>query len=149
MTRSTKPSRFLDPDEAKAVAAAIESAERASSAELKVAIGTRCNADIRLMAADLFRKYGLERTEQRNCALVLLLTENREFLIYGDEGIHDKVGQAFWSDVRDVMAAEFKEGRFGDGLAKGVTLIGEKLAQFFPYQDGDKDEISNEIVYEG
>jgi len=78
----------------------------------------------------------------------MLVLANHEFLIYGDEGIHEKVGQNFWDDVRDSMLEEFKEDKFGEGLCKGIERIGEKLAQFFPYQAGDKDEISDEVAYE-
>ncbi len=43
------------------------------------------------------------------CVLILGVTVNREFLLHGDEGIHAKVGQAFWDEVRNEMLSLFAE----------------------------------------
>ena len=97
--------------------------------------------------ADRFRELGLEKTKERNCVLILFIVTNREFLIHGDQGIHERVGQRFWDDIRDKMVAAFEKDEFGEGISQGVCLIGERLSQYFPYQRDDTDEISNEIVY--
>ena len=73
---------------------------------------------------------------------------NREFLIYGDRGIHEKVGQDFWDDVKDLMAVQFKQDEFGQGLCRGIKLIGDKLIAHFPSRLDDGNEIGNEIDYE-
>jgi len=147
MARSTSPERFLTDAESAAVTTAVGEAERLSSAELKVVLARHCWGSLKAKARRLFKKLGLERTEQRNCVLILLVTANREFLIYGDEGIHAKVGQGFWDDVLGRMQEAFDRDEFGAGLAEGVRQIGEKLARYFPRQQNDIDEISNEIVY--
>ena len=46
------------------------------------------------------------------------------------------------------MTNKFKTGAFGDGICEGIKLIGEKLTYYFPYQTGDKNEISDEVAYE-
>ena len=148
MKRSTSPRAFLTPEECAAVEEALGQAEASTSAELKVVIARHSWGDIRVKAARLFEKYGLDQTELRNCAMILVVPANREYLIYGDNGIHEKVGQGFWTDVRDLMAQAFQEGRFGDGLRDAVLRTGVKLAEHFPIQDDDRNEISDEIVYE-
>lgn len=148
MDRPSNPNEFLMVDEAAAVEAVVKEAEKRTSAEIKVVVVRHCWDDIRRKAARVFRKFGLEGTEQRNCVLILLVVANREFLIYGDQGIHEKVGLDFWDDVRDRMRSKFAEDKFGEGICEGVRLVGEKLAEYFPYQVGDKDEISDEVVYE-
>ncbi|UCD58854.1 MAG: TPM domain-containing protein [Candidatus Hydrogenedentota bacterium] len=148
MKRSPNPKKFLTSEESRQVAAAIEEAENRTSGEIKLVLVRHCWTDILTKAAQMFKKLNLDKTEQRNCAMIMLVLTNREFLIYGDQGIHEKVGQEFWDDVRDLMRVKFKEGKFGDGLCAGILRIGEKLAQFFPYQAGDKDEISDEIAFE-
>ena len=55
--------------------------------------------------------------------------------------------QGFWEDIRDKMAAAFEQDEFGEGISEGVSLIGERLSEYFPYQRDDIDEISDEIVY--
>ena len=149
MRRSTHPRRFLTAEEDAQVRAAIADAERTTSAEIKVAMVRHCWLSLTAKAQMLFERLGLEDTEQRNCVMILLVVTNREFLIYGDQGIHEKVGQAFWDDVRDVMAEKFHQDAFADGLCEGVRRAGEKLAEFFPWEEGDRNEISDEILYEG
>lgn len=147
MARSTHPAEFLTAAEATAVSMAIRSAERRTSAEFKVVLARHCWGDLKKKARRIFRELGLDRTRDRNCVLILLVLANREFLIYGDEGIHAKVGQGFWDDVRREMAEAFARGEFGEGLARGVHEVGERLTRHFPCQNDDIDEISNEIVY--
>ncbi len=148
MKRSTNPGTFLTPEEARQVTTAVEQAEKLTSGEIKVTLVRHCWTDIESKAARLFNKLNLHNTRQRNCVLILLALTNHEFHIHGDEGIHEKVGQNFWEDVRDRMGVCFKEDRFGDGLAEGIRLIGEKLASHFPPLADDTDEISNEIAYQ-
>ena len=147
MVRSTNPREFLTDAETVGVSEAIKKAERSSSAEVKVVLARHCWGDLKAKARRIFQDLGLDGTKQRNAVLLLLVVANREFLIYGDEGIHAKVGQDFWSDVRDEMAEAFGRDEFGEGIARGVRRIGEKLAQHFPWQHDDVDEIPNEIVY--
>ncbi len=148
MGRSNDPARFLEPGEKEQAEAAIQAAEQQTSAEIKLMIVRHCWGSIEQKCTSLFARHGLHKTAERNCVMVLLATTNREFCIFGDEGIHAKVGQTFWDDVRDVMAAEFGEGRFGTGLAAGIERIGEKLAEHFPHRTDDVDEISNEVGYD-
>ena len=104
--------------------------------------------NIRKRAYRIFKKYNLHKTARRNCVLILLVTSTREFLVYGDRGIHEKVGQDFWEEARNCMLDMFRDNRFGDGLCNAIHLIGERLAHYFPYQQGDIDEISNRVEFE-
>jgi uncharacterized membrane protein len=146
--RSTAPDEFLHESEKTQIENAVSFAESTTSAEVKVVIVRHCWSDIRKKAASIFKKHQLDRTAQRNCVLILLVTTNREFLIYGDEGIHQKVGQDFWEDVRDEMIASFKRDRFGDGLAAAVRQVGEKLGDHFPRQRDDVNEVSDEVIHD-
>lgn len=148
MKRSTHPETFFMPDEQAQIGAAIEKTEKATSAEIKLIVLRHCWLDIKCKAADLFKKHRLDKTRQRNAVLILLVTTNREFLIYGDEGIHQQVGQSFWDDVKDAMKKHFHQDQFGAGLSVGIERIGEKLHTYFPCQSDDPNELSDEIAYE-
>ncbi len=148
MQRSSNPDKFLTDSENVAVRYAIKDAEKCSSAEIKFVIARHCWDDIRRKAVKVFKKLGLCETEDRNCVLILLVVTNREFVIFGDVGIDEKVGQDFWDDVRNVMSERFKEDRFGEGICNGAKLIGGKLATYFPSEANDSNEISDEINYE-
>ena len=44
------------------------------------------------------------------------------------------------------MLNEFKAGEFAQGLTSGVSMAGKALAEHFPYQDGDVNELSDDII---
>lgn len=146
--RSTNPRQFLSSEESAAVERAIAEAESHTSAEIKFVIARHCWGDIRDEAARIFKKMGLHKTAHRNCVLILLITTNREFMIYGDSGIHEKAGQVHWDDVRNHMARKFKEDAFAEGISDAAKMIGEKLAQYFPHTATDINEIPNEVDYQ-
>ena len=148
MKRQKHPDVFFSPAEKEQIGRVIQRAEKSTSAEVKLIVLRHCWLDIKRKAAELFKKQGLDKTQQRNAVMILLVTTNHEFLIYGDEGIHQKVGQSFWNDVKDTMAAHFERDEFGAGLQVGIEHIGEKLHTYFPRQLDDKNEIGDEISYE-
>ena len=148
MEQSTKFTTFFTVAERELIQSTIEKAEQATSAEIKLIVLRHCWQDIKRKATDLFRKHQLHKTKNRNAVLILLVTTNKEFLIYGDEGIHEKVGQTFWDDVKETMLLHFRQNEYGAGLQVGIERIGEKLKYFFPYQTDDQNEIGNEVSYE-
>ncbi|HET6429973.1 MAG TPA: TPM domain-containing protein [Phycisphaerae bacterium] len=146
MSRSASPRTILDEYERQQLAEAVAEAERHTSAEIKVVILRHSWGDIRSKAARVFGKLHLERTAARNAVLILVATADREFIIYGDVGIHRKVGQEFWDNVRDVMARSFAEGEFGQGLCDAVRLAGGMLERHFPRGAGDVNEVPDAVV---
>lgn len=146
--RPSRSETFLDPDEKLQVESAIRDTEQKTSAEIKLVLVSHCWGDIWNKAGSIFRQRGLHRTQERNGVLILLVTANRELLIYGDEGIHQKAGQTLWDEVRDQMIAEFKKDDFVAGLTLGIGRIGDTLAQFFPPRADDINEIPDTVVHE-
>ena len=147
MARSTNPKKFLSEAESAKINSAVKDAESKTSGEIKLVIARHCWGKMEAKGAKIFRELGLDKTKERNCVLILFIITNREFLVHGDQGIHDRVGQEFWDDIRNKMAIAFKQDKFGEGISQGVFLIGEKLSTYFPYQRDDINEISDEIIY--
>jgi len=147
MKRSTNPEDFLTPEEKAQIENAIGAAEKKTNAEIKFVISRHCWGNIRDKAVSVFRKLGLYQTKERNCVLIMLVTTNREFAIYGDTGINSKVTQEYWDTEKDAMVKAFREDRFGDGVAAAVTAVGNKLAEFYPPTADDVNEISNEVAH--
>lgn len=145
---SGNPNKFFSPSDSARINEAIAECERNTSAEIKLSVARHCWGEINDKAKAIFKKLCLYKTSQRNCVLILLVLSNREFIIYGDSGINSKVGQEFWDEVRNAMAADFKNNNFADGVIKGAKMAGEKLAQYFPPEANDNNEISDEIAYE-
>lgn len=146
--RKNKPELFLNSNEAKLVESAIRETEKQTSAEIKLIVIRHCWDKIEHKAASLFRKHKLHATKHRNAVLILLVIANHEFLIYGDQGIHEKVGQDFWEETRNCMMDYFKKDLFGQGLCEGIRCIGKKLAAYFPAKKDNPNEIRDEIIRE-
>jgi len=99
------------------------------------------------VAKSIFRELGMHETKDRNGVLILLEVDRREFAIIGDEGIDKVVPDNFWKEERDLLQAHFKRGEFVEGLTLVIQQIGEKLKQYFPYEDGDVNELPDSISY--
>ena len=140
--------RILNHEEDLRVVEAIRQAELNTSGEIKVHIENFCKTKTERRALFIFNRLKMDQTQQRNGVLIYLAVKDRKFAILGDEGINKVVEDDFWNDIRDLMAAAFKEGRFSDGLEQGIQRCGEKLKTYFPYQSDKANEIPDEISYE-
>ena len=130
------------------IAKAVAAAEQRTSAEVKVLVLRYCWTDIREKAKSLFYKHELHKTKDRNAVMILLVLVNREFLVYGDKGIHEKVEEDFWLKVCNAMREKFQAGNLVEGLCTGIELVGEQLATNFARAEDDVNEVSDEVIHE-
>ncbi len=136
-------------DEARIVRA-IQAAEISTSGEIRISVAPFFVGDVQKTAQKAFRRMGMEATKDRNGILIFLVPSRKRFAVVGDEGIHAKVGQAFWNDLVACLSDHFSRLNYTEGLERGITLLGERLAEHFPYQkDSDKDELPNEVDFSG
>ena len=77
--------------------------------------------------------------------LIFIAVRDHRFAVLGDRGIDERVPPGFWDEVVGRVQRHFGEGRFGDGLAAGVDLAGEALAQYFPPRPDDRNELPDAI----
>ena len=89
----------------------------------------------------------MHRTAQRNGVLFYLAVADRKFAIIGDKGINEKVPEGFWDSIRDVMSRHFQKKEFTEGLCLGIEMAGEKLKAHFPYEEGDVNELSDDVSF--
>jgi len=136
---------FFTPDEEQAIVNAIASAEKNTSGEIRVHIENQSEKPPLERAQEVFQLLGMHATAARNGVLFYMGIDNRAFAIIGDEGIDKAVEADFWDCTKDVVIGHFKEGRFAQGLSQGILRAGERLRQYFPFEDDDKDELPNEI----
>ena len=143
--RGTNPKTFLTPEESQRVVQAIAAAEQGTTGEIRVRIDGRCKGPALDAARTTFHKLGMDRTAQKNGALLYLSLSDHHFAVYGDEGIHRHVGADGWNAIRDRLAARFRNDEFADGLAEAIAEIGRVLATHFPAAPGDRNELSDEL----
>jgi uncharacterized membrane protein len=145
----TKPARYFSDEENRRVVAAIQEAERRTSGEVRVFVEKRCRfIDPLMRAQEIFLSLKMTETAQRNAVLVYIAMKDRQLAIYGDEGIHTKVGDAFWNNEVQKMLGQFNGENYTEGLVQIISDIGEALVTHFPYDGStDKNELPDEIVF--
>ena len=126
---------------------AVESAERFTSGEIRICVEKTCSEPVLDRAANYFKKLGMDKTAQRNGVLIYIATEDHQFAIIGDAGINKLVPHDFWDSTKDTMLSYFKEGDLTAGIIAGIKIAGEQLKTYFPYLDGDVNELPNEVSF--
>jgi len=139
---------FFSKEEKKQITDAIGQAELNTSGEIRLHVEGRCKLDVLDRAAYVFDKLKMYETAQRNGVLFYLAAYDRKFAILGDGGINKLVHEDFWDEIKETMLGYFKEGKFADGISKGILMAGEQLKANFPYQSDDVNELSDEISFE-
>jgi len=127
--------------------AAIASAEKITSGEIRLFIENNCIGEVLDRAAFLFKELKMDATSERNGVLFYLAMKTQKFAILGDSGINSKVPKDFWLDIKVEMQNYFVKEEFAPGLVRGITMAGEALQKYFPYLKEDKNELSDDIVF--
>lgn len=138
---------FFTKEEQQRIVAAIKEAELNTSGEIRVHIENHCKEEALERAAEVFYDLKMDRTAARNGILFYLAVKDHKFAIIGDEGINREVERDFWNDIKDEMIYNFKENKFTEGLIAGILKCGDKLKKYFPYQNDDVNELSDEISF--
>lgn len=138
---------FFNEQEKAMVIDAIREAESHTSGEIRVHLENICFGHEVRRAQQVFTKLGMHQTKERNGILIYIAVFSRKIAVVGDQGIHEKLGDRYWKDLIASIISNFKANRKAEGLAEGIIECGKKLAQFFPVQPDDINELSNDISY--
>jgi uncharacterized membrane protein len=137
---------FLGALDQERIVAAICAAEERTRGEIRVHVSNQAVDDPQGEAARLFERLGMTATAARNGVLIYLAPRSQRFAILGDSGIHEKCGSDVWRAVAAAMEQDFHEGRFTEGLLKGIAKVGDALATHFPRSAGaDVNELADQV----
>ena len=146
LKQKAKP--YFNIEEQKLITEAIKEAEHATSGEVRVYIEANCkylNALDR--AKEVFFMLQMDETLQHNGVLIYLAFKDKQFAIFGDTNIYNKMGKLAFEN----QAANFKlyliKNLFVEGFCTTINLMGIALKQFFPNDNKDKNELPDEIVF--
>lgn len=126
--------------------AAIQEAEKKSSGEIRVMISHKPAPDPLAAGQAAFLRLQMERTKYRNAVLLFVAPRSRTFAVIGDEAVHAKCGDDFWRQLAGAMTDYFKRGDYTDGLVHGINRAGDLLAEHFPRDTDDKNELSDDVL---
>ena len=144
-----KKKDFFSQEENQQLVDAIQKAEQQTSGEVRIFVESKCKyVDALDRAKEIFFSLKMNETELRNGTLIYVAVKDKQAAVFGDEGIHQKVGAQYWKDVVTKMLFQFRNQKLADGICQGIHDLGEALKFYFPYHsDTDKNELPDEIVF--
>ena len=143
----TTAKNLFSEEQKEEITQAIRHAEHDCSGEIRVHIENSCKGDVLDRAAYIFKKFGIHNKEQRNNVLFYVAVKHRKFAILGDAGINAVVPADFWDDIKEVLLTNFKEGKYTEGLCKGIEMAGEHLKKNFPHHKEDTNEQPDDLSF--
>lgn len=141
----SKVENFLTKEEELEIIEAIRISENHTSGEIRVHIEKETSIAAIDRATEVFNSLNMHKTKDANGVLIYVAVKSKKFAICGDKGINEVVPHNFWEATKDIMADHFKNGNFKQGLVDGILKAGQQLKTFFPFDDNDTNELSNEI----
>jgi uncharacterized membrane protein len=141
-----KTRHFLKQLEHDRIVSAIAGAEKKTSGQIRVLISHRQTDDPVAAAQKAFLRLGMQRTPHRNAVLIFVAPRSHRFAVIGDQAVHEKCGDAFWSELAAAMTSHFKSGHFTDGLLHGIARAGDLLAAHFPRDPNGKNQLPNTVI---
>ncbi len=144
-----KKKKLLPAAQEEQIVNAIRAAEKNTSGEVRVFVESHCRFVNPVdRAIEVFFGLKMDQTDEHNGVLVYVALKDRQLAIYGDEGIHARVGKDFWHQAVQQMLQLVKEQDIINGICAAIASIGQTLQKEYPYQpNDDKNELPDEIVF--
>jgi uncharacterized membrane protein len=144
-----KKKQFFTAEEQVRIVDAIAAAEKETSGEIRLYVESRCRfVDPVDRAAEVFFGLKMENTAARSAVLVYVAMKDRQLALFGDKGIHEKVGDQFWNENVQTMLSHFNKKNYVEGLVKIIGEIGQALEGHFPFdKDSNINELPDDIVF--
>jgi putative membrane protein len=101
---------------------------------------------VRRRAVMLFKAAAERRTAGRTGVMIYLSMGEHRAEIIGDDAITAVTTPESWGDDMLALLTEVKAGRTADGIVAAVGLIGTVLAEHFPKDGDDINEIPDKLI---
>ncbi len=104
------------------------------------------DARVREAAYLQFYSSGLYKTRESNGIEIYLSLFEREVVVIGDKGIHEKMGNQHWDNVRDLIVRGIKGNNARGGICEAIDSCGKALAAYFPHRPDDVNELPDKVI---
>ncbi len=128
------------------IATAIARAENATDGEIRVHLSYhKVEPDLIAAAKAKFGHLKMHETKLRNGVLLYVNPRLKQFALFGDEGIHEKVKQEYWDQLAERVTRSIKEKDLVHGIIHAIDNIGEVLKMHFPSTGKNANELRNDV----
>ena len=142
------PRRALD-----AIESAIRASEETHDGELRFVVEAGLHPlplargqSVRARALELFSSLRVWDTAHNSGVLIYVQLVDRRIEIVADRGIDARVAQQEWDAICQRLEAAFRGDRFEAGALQAIGEITELLAEYFPPQGENPNELPNRPV---
>jgi uncharacterized membrane protein len=136
----------LTSHDKKLIVQAITEAEQKTTGEIRVHVTYSAHDETPLdQAKKVFHSLKMNETQARNGVLIYFNPKARKFALYGDQGIHEKLGQKYWEELVQKVRSTIHEKSLIDGILGSVQELGNQLATHFPGSHDDQNELHNDV----
>ncbi|MFM5930125.1 MAG: TPM domain-containing protein [Novosphingobium sp.] len=104
------------------------------------------NTRVRARAVTCFKVGAERRTHGRTGILIYLSMAEHRAEIVADEAIAAKVSPEVWGHAMASMIALIRQGSMADGMIAAVSEVGQVLAQHFPRDANDVNELPDRLI---
>jgi len=137
---------YISSEDEKEIVEAIKEGEKRTSGEIRLHLELKCPVkDPYDRALQVFEALEMHKTELANGILIYVALDDHKLVVCGDKGINDIVGEDYWQSTVNLMISNFKSDEYKQGLVEGVKEVSKKLKEYFPYEKGDTNELSDDI----
>ena len=132
----------------KIIAEAIRKAELLTSGEIRVYIAKHCKENAIDKASVIFQDLKMHKTKLRNAVLIFICPTDKKAAIIGDSGINSTIEDSFWDNTLNELITYCSKDLITEGICITVEKVGDLIKQKYPYEEGDINELDNEIILE-
>jgi uncharacterized membrane protein len=141
-----KPRHFIQAIDRDRIVAAIRTAETRTSGRIRVFVSHNKTSNALRSARHSFEKLKMNQTALHNTVLIFIAPVSHQFAIVGDSAVNARCGEEFWRKVVEAMEPALKRGDFTSALLHGVEKLGSALAEHFPPNPEERDDLSGAVV---
>jgi uncharacterized membrane protein len=137
---------ILTSEEEALLVEAIREQELRTSAEIRICVTYKFIWRVERYAWKVFDRAGMRDTRQRNGALIVMMPRMRKVVIIGDSGFDAVVPEGYWKESVAAMIGRMHEATPLDAMREGLRRLGDMLSVHWPREEGDVNELSDEIL---
>lgn len=137
---------ILTTEEEAMLVEAIRAQEQRTSAEIRICVTYKFIWRRQRYAERVFHRTGMDKTRDRNGALIVVMPRMRQIVILGDCGLNAKVPPDYWKEAVAAMVRHMQHAEPLNALREGLRRLGDTLATHWPRQQNDANELPDEII---
>jgi putative membrane protein len=137
---------ILTQEEEQLLIGAIREQERRTRAEIRVCLTYKFIWRAERYAWQVFERGGMRATRERNGVLIVMMPRMKKVVILGDSGFDAVVEEGYWKESVAAIIRQMHESTPLEALREGLRRLGDTLSLHWPREEGDTNELPDELL---